>query len=170
MEIKTEVVDNFLEIQQLNMLKEMMVFSDFPYQITKIVAGKEESQIPHWYWYGTHVFYDNCQPMSNAFDALRPLIKRIVDLEYGFAFIRGKVNFYPYTETVYEHGPHVDYPFPNYGAVLSLNTCDGFTRLSDGTKVESVENRMVFFDSSKPHNSSTTSNASGRFNINLNFR
>ena len=40
MEIKTEVVDNFLEIQQLNMLKEMMVFSDFPYQITKIVAGK----------------------------------------------------------------------------------------------------------------------------------
>ena len=84
--------------------------------------------------------------------------------------MRALVKFYPYTETVHEHSPHVDYPFSNYGAVFSLNTCDGFTRLSDGTKVESVENRMVFFDSSKPHNSSTTSNASGRFNINLNFR
>ena len=59
MEIKTEVVDNFLKIEELNMLKEMMVFSDFPYQFTKTVAGKEETQIPHWYWYGTHIFYKN---------------------------------------------------------------------------------------------------------------
>ena len=170
MEIKTEVVDNFLKIEELNMLKEMMVFSDFPYQFTKTVAGKEETQIPHWYWYGIHVLYKENEPASEAFEIVKPLIEKIVQLGYGFGFIRAKVNFYPYTETVYEHGPHIDYDFPNYGAVFSLNTCDGFTRMPDGSKVESVENRIVFFDSSKPHNSSTTSNTSGRFNINLNFR
>ena len=148
----------------------MTTIPEPPADAVAVVAGKEESQIPHWYWYGIHVLYKEYEPASEAFEIVKPLIEKIVQLGYGFGFIRAKVNFYPYTETVYEHGPHIDYDFPNYGAVFSLNTCDGFTRMPDGSKVESVENRIVFFDSSKPHNSSTTSNASGRFNINLNFR
>ena len=92
------------------------------------------------------------------------------EMGLGYGLIRSKINFYPYTNIVYEHGPHKDYDFFNYGAVLSLNTCNGFTRLEDGTKIDSVANRMLFFDASKLHNSSTTSDAPGRFNINLNFR
>ena len=173
MEIKTEVIDNFLDKHQFDCLKKKIVFSDLPYELTKKVAGYEGgiiNETPHWYWYGIHVLYKENEPASEAFEIVKPLIEKIVQLGYGFGFIRAKVNFYPYTETVYEHGPHIDYDFPNYGAVFSLNTCDGFTRMPDGSKVESVENRIVFFDSSKQHNSSTTSNASGRFNINLNFR
>ncbi len=70
---------------------------------------------------------------------------------------------------MFEHGRHVDYEFENKAALLSLNTCDGFTRLEDGTKVESVENRMLFFDPGQKHNSSTTTNERGRFNINFNY-
>ena len=32
------------------------------------------------------------------------------------------------------------------GAIFSLNTCDGYTKFKDGTKVESVANRIVIFD------------------------
>tara|TARA_R100000030_G_scaffold24845_1_gene18018 strand:- start:438 stop:782 length:345 start_codon:yes stop_codon:yes gene_type:complete len=82
--------------------------------------------------------------------------------------LRIKANFYPHTETVKEHSSHVDYDFSHAGAVYSLNTCDGYTRIGEEI-VESIENRMVFFDASELHNSTTTSNAKGRFNINFNF-
>ena len=41
--------------------------------------------------------------------------------------------------------------------------------MHNGTKIDSVANRMVFFDGSQLHNSSTTSNAKERYNINFNF-
>ena len=51
--------------------------------------------------------------------------------------MRIKINFYPYTDTVKEHQPHFDYDFDHYGAIFSLNTCNGFTRLKDGSKFDS---------------------------------
>ena len=41
--------------------------------------------------------------------------------------------------------------------------------LEDGTKVDSVANRLLLFNSSLNHNSSTTTNAKGRYNININY-
>jgi hypothetical protein len=57
----------------------------------------------------------------------------------------------------------------NKYTVFSLNTCDGFTSLEDGTKIESIENRLLLFDSNKPHASSTCTNAKARFNMNFNY-
>ena len=85
------------------------------------------------------------------------------------ALIRIKVNFYPMTPTLIEHAVHTDSEFTQKGAVLSLTTCDGFTRLEDGTKVDSVENRLVIFDAGKPHNSTSTTTPIGRYNINFNY-
>ena len=95
-----------------------------------------------------------------------PKIKQVCEIK---SLIRIKTNFYPRTTEMFEHGRHVDYEFENKGALLSLNTCDGFTRLEDGTKVESIENRILFFDPGQKHNSSTTTNERGRFNINFNY-
>ena len=47
------------------------------------------------------------------------------------------------------------YKFPYKTAVFYVNTNNGYTEFEDGTKVESVENRIIFFDGSRPHNSST---------------
>ena len=83
--------------------------------------------------------------------------------------IRIKMNAFPYTNVVKEHERHVDFSYEHIGAVFSLNTCDGYTKFSDGTKVESIANRIVFFDASKYHQSTTTSNAKLRYNMNFNF-
>ena len=85
------------------------------------------------------------------------------------SLLRIKGNFYPHTETLKEHAGHRDYLYSNTGALYSLNTCDGYTKLCDGTKIPSVANRILIFDSSIIHNSTTTTNAAGRFNINFNF-
>ena len=55
------------------------------------------------------------------------------------------------------------------GALFSLNTCDGYTGFEDGTQIDSVENRVVFFDATKQHHSTSCSNAPYRLNINVNY-
>ena len=86
--------------------------------------------------------------------------------------MRVKGNWFPPTSVAYDHIPHKDYAEELgeiKGAILSLNTCDGWTRLEDKTKVDSVANRLLLFNSSELHNSSTTTNPKGRFNINFNY-
>ena len=175
MEIKTQVVDNFLKDEDFGELIQLTNFGEIPYNISMGVSGyesyEEVRQNALWNWYGTHTVYDYNQPRSSLYELTTKIFSKISgEMGLGYGLIRSKINFYPYTNIVYEHGPHKDYDFFNYGAVLSLNTCNGFTRLEDGTKIDSVANRMLFFDASKLHNSSTTSDAPGRFNINLNFR
>jgi hypothetical protein len=68
-----------------------------------------------------------------------------------------------------EHGMHTDYDFSHTSAILSINKCDGYTKMEDGTKIDSVPNRIVIFDGSKPHTSSTTTDAPIRININYNW-
>ena len=83
--------------------------------------------------------------------------------------IRIKANLYPNTERLHEHPMHSDFPFPHSGALLSLNTCDGYTKLKDGTKIDSVANRILLFDPNEEHCSTTTTNVSARINININY-
>ena len=87
--------------------------------------------------------------------------------------LRMRANLFVNTSTVYEYQMHTDYPFSHSAAILSLNTCDGYTGIEDEdgqiTKVDSVANRVVLYDAGKNHCSSTTSDANARFNIIVNF-
>lgn len=83
--------------------------------------------------------------------------------------MRIKINMYPNTEILKEHGMHSDYTFPHKTGLFSINTCDGYTKLEDGTKIDSVANRMLLFDGSNPHSSSTTTDQPVRVNININY-
>ena len=130
---------------------------------------QEEIELKNWNWYAVNVLYDII-PESSQFEKIGPIFyKKFNTLDPVKALIRIKVNFYPWTDKIYEHAQHTDSEFSHKAAVYSLNTCDGFTRMSNGDKVESIANRLVLFDGSQPHNSSTTSNKKGRFNINFNW-
>jgi hypothetical protein len=83
--------------------------------------------------------------------------------------LRIKANCYPSKEKLIVHSPHVDYPFAHRGAILYLNTCDGFTKLSNGTTVDSVRNRLLLFNAGEKHQSTNCTNCKARFNINFNF-
>ena len=94
-----------------------------------------------------------------------PIINKIEPI----SLIRIKGNMYHRTETLQEHGQHIDYTFPHKGAIFSINTNNGYTKLHDGTIVDSVANRMLLFDSSLPHNSTSCTNEKTRVNINFNY-
>ena len=112
-----------------------------------------------------HMFYEHNAPCSHLYEKLIPLLDKLG----AGCLIRIKANLYPNTEKLHEHPMHVDYDFCHSAAILSLNTCDGYTKLKDGTKIDSIANRVLLFDASKEHCSTTTTNVSARINININY-
>lgn len=169
-----KIVDNFLSPSELQIVQEIVMnLQDrtFPFYLQKTVADPRE-ETPEWSWQATHMLYCENQPQSNYYELIKKFfVEKLEESEGRIGLMRVKANFYPWTPEVKTHPFHVDFAdTPNKAAVFSINTCDGYTMFEDGTKVESVENRMLFFDPQVKHCSSTTSNYYGRYNINFNYK
>ncbi len=165
-----KVVDNFLPEKELQKIKSLVMSSGstIHFNIQNSVASQLEGEDGrHWNWYGQHMVFNDSMPIQQSYNEFYWIFKD--KLEDFHCFQRIKINFYPYTESVMEHGKHRDASYSHRAAVFSINTCDGFTRMEDGSRIDSVENRIVYFDGSSEHNSSTTSNCYGRYNINFNY-
>ena len=164
---KVEVVDNFLPLNEFYNIRSIIVSADFPWHYQGRVAVENMTEDQPWNWYQTHLVYVDNHARSQHYEEIANIfLPKLKDLR---SLMRIKANFYPHTETLREHLPHTDYEFKHTAAIFSVNTCVGFTRLEDGTKIDSVENRIIFFDGSISHNSSTTTTSSARWNINFNF-
>jgi hypothetical protein len=172
-----QVIDNFLHPKNFEFLRDEIIFNQyFPFYISESVAlsktqpgydGNVENQ--NWNWFATHTVYDVI-PTSDRFAKISDVfLTALGELEMVKSLMRIKINFYPNTPSIKEHASHTDYGFSHKSAVYSLNTCDGFTRMPNGDKVNSVANRIVIFDGGELHNSSTVTNVKGRFNIVLNW-
>ena len=116
--------------------------------------------------YFVQTIYQDHEPRSFLWEDIKYILNNHFN---ALGLFRSKVNFYLRTKTLVEHAPHRAMEIPHKGAIIYLNTCDGFTRLEDGTKIESVENRILFFDPLTLHNSTSTTDQPGRFNININY-
>ena len=161
-----EVIDNFLPEETFVKLEQEIVWNNrFPWCLMGNVANKGEDDSDLQNMQAVHHGYEGQVPLTSLYNFCEELL-RALNIK---ALIRIKANFYPYTSKIFEHGQHYDYPFNHKGALLSLNTCNGFTRLEDSTKVLSKRNRLLLHNPSKLHNSTTTTNAKGRFNININY-
>ena len=114
--------------------------------------------------YFEHLVYQD-RVNSDFFNILEPIVEHFQMKE----LLRIKCNCYPATQELVTHPAHKDYEFSHKGAIISINTCDGYTLLSDGTRVPSVANRVLFFNPSEMHSSTNCTNAKARFNINVNY-
>lgn len=159
-----EIVDNFLEQDQFLKIQSSIINNrQFPFYIAKGVTSlslKENN------YYLAHLLYSELGFSSNFYDLVFPILKKISPIIVK----RIKVNFYPVTSTIQKHDWHCDYKKSHKGCIFYLNTNNGKTILESGEEVESIENRMLFFDPSKNHRSTTcTDDFIGRFNINFNY-
>ena len=168
-----KIIDNFLTDNDFNLLVSNTVGRNDGHQVQfRVVSNVENFGAieENWSWYMINMLYSTDTPQNEIcgkiYEMFVPKFKKLANFK---TMIRIKINAYPYTNVVKEHKEHIDFNYEHIGAVFSLNTCDGYTKFSDGTKVESIANRIVFFDASKYHQSTTTSNAKLRYNINFNF-
>ncbi|NNE06596.1 MAG: hypothetical protein HKN15_12805 [Xanthomonadales bacterium] len=141
----------------------------FPWNFTPGVVGKEitggKPEEEHIY-FTSLLFFST--PLSKWCPLIMgPILERTPNLR---ALQRCKANLYPRDSQFFEHAPHHDNTWEDAkGMLFMVNTCNGFTRLHDGTKFDSVGNRMLFFRPHLDHNSTNTTNAHCRVTINFNY-
>jgi len=173
-----KVYDNFLDKQDFLNLKNTMLSPDFSwfYNETTITTYKEN---PAFYrddksfaknndYQFTHIFYINHQVNSPFFHLVFPLIQKINPK----AIIRIKANLTNKTDRSMVYGFHVDQdnaPSNLKTAVYYINTTNGPTLFEDGTEIESLENRLVVFDTNLPHSAVSQTDEKARIVINFNF-
>ena len=174
--IKRQVIDNFLSSEDFNFISSVAMNKDvdrpLPYYPRNTVSHPDDSDVQGpWNWMAISLLYGNHRIWHPFFEELeKTLLLNIKKEIYDYrAIIRVKANFYGWTEKVLTHRFHDDFTFDNVGAILSLNTCDGFTEFEDGEIVNSVANRLLVFNAQDMHRSSTTSTDYGRYNININL-
>ena len=172
--MKYKVIDNFLDEEYFDSL--MTLFTDkektgnmeMPWFFQSSVSYPKKHKnwvVEDKLFYMIHMIYDGNAPVSSFYSKMIPLLEKLG----ARCLLRIKANLYPNTKILHEHPMHTDYDFPHSGAILSLNTCDGYTKLKDGTKIDSIANRLLVFDASEEHCSTTTSDQAARFNININY-
>lgn len=164
-----KIIDNFLERSMFDKLQEIVVYDNhFPLFYTDVVQDNDYGNVTceekYNYQLG-HTIYKQCMPQSEAFSLITPILDKLKVT----ALVKAKLNFNPGTETHVEHGYHVDVPYDCLTAIYYLNTNNGYSKFETGEVVESIENRVVIFNSGVKHTGSTCTDKKGRYVLNLNF-
>ena len=162
-----KVIDNFLNNQFYEKLSYDIKGEHMPWYYTKIDVDLKKSMNNGLF---TYTYYGNHKPLSDKFDEhIRPITESL-DVE---ALILVRANLVLRDVDTIETPYHTDNNcLYSTTGILFLTTCNAKTVLKIKNKevfIDSVENRMLIFDGATLHNSTTTTDAPARFNINFNF-
>lgn len=161
-----KVFDNFLDKDAVKTLQQTMLGGDFPWFYKKTKVFDSDISKPYLFQF-THTFYQDFAPTSSYFNLLFPLINKM-EIK---SLVRIKANLTTRTPDRIVYGHHVDYDDTKFlkTAVFYLNTNDGLTVFENGTEIESIENRLLVFDSSLKHSGTSSTNENARSVININY-
>lgn len=157
-----QIIDNVLEKEQFKDIQALMLSSHFPWFYNPTVTtATEKSKC----FYFVHLFYGDYNKNSQYFNLLHP----ILEVLKPNAIIRIKGNLYPNMGKKVQSDFHIDYNYEHMNAIFYLNNNNGPTVFKTGEKIESVENRLIIFNSNKYHASTYCTDKKVRFNINFNY-
>jgi hypothetical protein len=160
--MKYEILNNFLEEKEFNLIKSTLLGSNFPWYYNDEVVYNDKNNFQF-----THIFFIDHSIVSNMFNLIKPLINKINPI----SLVRIKANLTTKTDKIVEHGYHVDYNTEENmkTAVFYINSNNGYTKFKNGKKIKSEENKIVFFNSKSLHTGSTCTDEKVRIVINLNY-
>jgi hypothetical protein len=159
-----KIIDNALSIEEFSIIKNCFLGSDFPWYYQASVAEHGQEDLPEFYF--GHTLYNADTRIKSSFFGVCAPIVQLLNVK---TLIRTKANLYTNLGYKLENKPHVDFPFEHSGAIFYVNTNDGYTILTDGTKIESKENRLLLFKASESHQSTHCTDQKIRVNINFNY-
>jgi len=167
---KTKIKDNFLDQEEFDKIQTLIMGNEFPWRYTQNVTydvkdkrytGKEINKFQF-----VHMFYQNTIPHSAHYTMLVPIFEKL----FPVALFRIKANLLTRTPNIVEHEFHIDMREEAFTtAIFYMNTNNGYTKLEDGTKVDSVANRMVTFPATMKHSGTTCTDEKVRVVINFNY-
>ena len=164
-----KIIDNFVSFGDFKELQKFMLSLDFPWFYNDCKSLQNDGHFQF-----THMFYQFNFPQSDFVSILKPVLDQLHLQTDLYSLIKIKSNLVTKTPTIIEYGYHIDLPdLKDYHtaktAILYMNTNNGYTRFEDGSIVESVENRLVVFDSRIKHAGTSCTDQKTRVVINFNF-
>lgn len=171
MEVESPIViDNFLDYEDFTYLFDIV--KEIHYRMSHLAPLKTKPE-PNNHMLLGHLLYDFFEPKSQYFDQFgERFFSKLDSLGDEFsvkAIIRSKINCYPQTADNVIHFWHCDTNYSHKGALLNFNDCDGYTEILGYGKIQSKANRLILFDPSVPHRSSSCTDQSFRLNVLINY-
>lgn len=163
-----EIYDNFLDKNDFNDIKNIFLSNEFPwyyfnFKVYRDINLQNENKYNFQFM---HTLYDNYEPRSMVFQYLYPLIKKINPA----SLIRIKANLTPVTDNRVTYDYHIDQSdIICKTAVYYINSNNGKTVFQNGNSVDSVENRLLVFNSDMLHAATTCTDEKVRCVLNLNY-
>ena len=159
----TVVIDNAVNTETFKAIQADMLHDrfDWYYRDTISRPGDGMSQFIHPFFINSLV-----ETSKEKFSMLFPILNVLSPT----SIIRIKANSTHKTPDTIETPLHIDVMSPgSLTAIFYMNTNNGYTYFEDGTKVESVENRLVVFPSYFSHAGATCTDEQRRVVININY-
>ena len=176
--VKYKIIDNFLPMEEFQILKDAFYNSDTcPWYFCEKENSLTNYDGPELdaqkFIHG--VYHASVRQAKPGWSHSGPTYVAPIIRELNVLLLyRIKMNLMPIDGEVRTCRFHVDnIPFVDAGikysqGILYLNTCNGFTILEDGTKIETIENRMLIIPGNCKH-AGTTSSDDRRVLVNINF-
>jgi hypothetical protein len=162
------VYDNFLNAEQYGQIKQYLgADGSFPWKLGGRINSNDTKNTDQYFATMIYHVYD-----GGWLPGIKvPPIANLTSKLYMEGIHRIKANLYfPSTSgEVEHHALHRDTDFKHQGALFYLTTCDAPTTMQDGTEIQAVENRLLLFDPTTMHSSSSPTNAPYRITINFNY-
>ena len=153
-----KVIDNFLPISQFQNIQSIIQSNYFTWCY---FSGRGLDEPKDFFF---HTFYrDGENNQSSYLSILGPILQKM-----GGKLIRAKSVLTTKTAVHCNSGYHHDYDDITT-SIYYINTNNGWTEFEDGSKVESVANRMVTFDSNLIHGGVSCTDQSTRVLVNFNY-
>lgn len=162
-----KIIDNFLPSDSFNHIQEHLLGPniEWAYNSSMAMPDNECYHDPYDFQF-THTFYRNSQPSSHHISLLDPILQVL----NPSALVRIKGNLQPRSAHIVTHQHHLDHDFfDGKIAIFYVNSNNGYTLLSNGTKINSVENRLLIFDGNILHTGTTCTDQKVRVVINFMF-
>ena len=154
-----ELIDNFLEPKDLKKIQDLFLGRKIAWNCSDgiVLPGDGAFQF-------IHDLYSNYAPASPFFNELAPIWQKIDPC----SIVRSKANL---TMKTVEHDKSAYHSDVDncITAIYYVNTNNGYTEFQNGMKVDSIENRIVIFDSNEKHRAVTTTDTARRVVINFNY-
>jgi len=166
--MKPEILDNFLDREDLLTIQDTLFGSNFPWYFQQGVSYRHSLENDYLYNFQfTHMFWDSTdtRAYSSFFYVIEPLINKM-NIN---ALLRVKANLIPVTNERVVHQMHVDNDLKSKTAIFYVNSNNGSTIFEYGEEINSVENRLTIFNSELRHTSSSCTDKKVRCVININY-
>ena len=163
-----KIEDNFLKQEEFDKIQKLMMEpSPFPWFYADRIVFEDDVDKFQF----IHAFYDNHMPMSPFSNEL----DSIINIIQPFSIVKIRAKLLTRTSEIVESSFHVDIPLAGEKlnqwttSIFYINTNNGYTKFEDGTKVESVANRLVSFPANMKHAGTSCTDEKIRIVINFNY-